>query len=331
MKSLLSSLALALALALGAAAAPAQAALFQDAQLQTLLDNGQADELERLARQRLQAQPDDPQATAALALAQADLVDASAVKQSTARVQQCVQRHPDEAACHYALAMALGMQVRSGGAFKALSLAGQIRSSLQRAIELAPNTPEPRSALQQIYLALPSLAGGGADKARELEKGVKDADQLRLMRARAAAKQKDWAAMERELRAVRAKGRPDLLLELRVAASDLGREWMHQGQHAKALEWFEQLNKEQPQQAIGVYNLARVLDAMGEPEKAVRQFERAKTLMGAEALAIDYRLGMTLQGQGDKAGARAAYERALAGRRLGAKDAQDMRRRLAEL
>ncbi|UXH80133.1 tetratricopeptide repeat protein [Roseateles amylovorans] len=309
---------------------PAQAAIFKDADIQSLLDAGQADDLEKLASQRLKSQPEDAQAIAALALAQLDLADPAALRQNIQRLEQCVERHPQEASCSYALALAQVMQVRSGSKFKALGALGKVSDLMQKTMTLLPDAPEPRSAMQQYYLALPSFIGGGESKARALEQGLQDPDQVHLLRARVAASKKDWSTMERELRAVRTQ-RPELLLELRLSWSDLGRQWMHNGQHAKAQAWYEELIKNQPQQAMGWYGLGRVLDAMGQYDRAVTAFERAKGLRGAEQLALDQRQGIALQSKGDKAGARAAFERAIAHRRASASSVEDCKRRLAEL
>lgn len=309
---------------------PAQAAIFKDSALQTLLDNGQADELEKLSAQRVKADPDDGQALAALTLSQLDLADPAPLRQNIQRLEQCLQRQPQEVSCQYALALALVMQVRGGNKLKALGSLNKVSDLMQKAMAQLPDAPEPRSALQQYYLALPSFIGGGESKARALEQGVQDQDQLRLMRARVAASRKDWAAMERELRAVRTQ-RPELQLEQRLLWGDLGRELMYQHQHAKAQAWFEEIIKQQPRQAMPLYGLGRVFDAAGQYDKAVETFERARSLRGAEQMALDHRMGIALQNKGDKAGARAAFERYLGNRRASANNVEDSRKRLAEL
>ncbi len=311
-------------------ATSAEAAVFKDRALQSLLDAGRADELEALASQRVKANPDDSQAVAALALAQLDLVDSSVLKQNIQRLEQCLQRTPDEGACHYALALALVMQARGGSKFKALGSLGRVSELAQRAMTLLPDAPEPRSALQQYYLALPGFIGGGEAKARALEQDVKDPAQLHLMRARVAASKKDWPAMEKELRAVRTQ-RPELLLELRVLWSDYGRNLMFSDQREKAVPWFEELLKQQPGQAMGAYGLGRAYDALGQYDQAVASFEKARGMAGAEQLGLDRRLGSALAAKGDKAGARAALQRCVDNRRGSSGDAADCRKQLAAL
>lgn len=311
-------------------AAPASAAVFKDAELQSLLDAGRADDLEKLAGRRLEAKPEDGQAAAALTLAQLDLADPAVLRRNTQRLEQCLQRTPDDGACHYALALALVMQARGGSKFKALGSLGRVSELAQRAMTLLPGASEPRSALQQYYLALPSFVGGGESKARALEQGVEDQAQLHLMRARVAASRKDWSGMEKELRAVRTQ-RPELLLELRVLWSDYGRQLMFGEQREKAVPWFEELVKSQPTQAMGAYGLGRAYDALGQYDKAVASFERARGLQGAEQLGLDRRLGSALQAKGDLAQARTVLQRCVDNRRASAGDAEDCRKRLATL
>ncbi|OWQ93179.1 hypothetical protein CDN99_01385 [Roseateles aquatilis] len=311
-------------------AAPARAAVFKDAELQSLLDAGRADDLEQLAGQRLKASPEDAQAVAALALSQLDLADPAPLRQNMQRLEQCVQRTPDEGACHYALALALVMQARGGSKLKALGSLGRVSELAQRAMTLLPEAPEPRSALQQYYLALPSFIGGGESKARALEQGVQDQNQLRLMRARVAASKKDWGGMEKELRAVRTQ-RPELLLELRLLWSDYGRQLMYSDQRERAVPWFEELLKSQPTQAMGAYGLGRAYDALGQYDRAVAAFERARGLTGVEQLGLERRLGSALQAKGDVAQARTVLQRCIDNRRGSAADIDDCRKRLASL
>lgn len=311
-------------------ATPAQAAVFKDAELQALLDAGRADDLEKLATQRVKADAEDPQALAALALSQLDFADGAVLKQNIQRLEQCVQRSPNEGACPYALALSLVMQARGGSKLKALGSLGRVSELAQRAMTLMPDAPEPRSALQQYYLALPSFVGGGESKARALEQDVKDAAQLNLMRARVAASKKVWPAMEKSLRAVRTQ-RPELLLELRVLWSDYGRNLFFGDQKERAVPWFEELLRHQPNQAMGAYGLGRAFDALGQYDKAVASFERARGLLGAEQLGLDRRLGSALAAKGDKAGARVALQRCIDNRRGSSGDAEDCRKQLAAL
>ena len=136
--------------------------------------------------------------------------------------------------------------------------------------------------------------------------------------------------MEKALRAVRTQ-RPELLLEQRVLWSDYGRNLFFGDQKERAVPWFEELLKSQPHQAMGAYGLGRAYDALGQYDKAVAAFERARTLQGAEQLGLDRRLGSALAGKGDKTGARAALQRCIDNRRGSHGDIEDCRKQLAAL
>lgn len=159
---------------------------------------------------------------------------------------------------------------------------------------------------------------------------MKDPAQLNLMRARVAASKKDWPAMEKALRAVKTQ-RPELLLELRVLWSDYGRNLFFSDQKERAVPWFEELLKSQPHQAMGAYGLGRAYDALGQYDKAVAAFERARGMTGAEQLGLDRRLGSALAGKGDKAGASVALQRCIDNRRGSHGDMEDCRKQLAAL
>ena len=86
---------------------------------------------------------------------------------------------------------------------KAASLAGKVRDSFERAVQLDPGSWEARTDLAEFYLEAPSLVGGGKDKAQA------QADALMRIKpglahwvmGRLAEKNKDGAAAEREYRA----------------------------------------------------------------------------------------------------------------------------------
>jgi len=311
----------------------AQALVFTDGPWQGLLDAGRSDEMERQAQARLREQPQDLQASAAFALSQMTLADRKRVDAAARLMQDCVDQHPDEAICHYALASVMTMQARNGGAMKIISLAGPIRKHLQRALELKPDFIEARSSLHQYYLLVPAFAGGGVGKARELEEQVRASQPefAKLMRARVAGSEKNWALAEKELLSVRIAADPSLLNEWRLVWGVLGKEWLDQRQYAKAIAGFERMLKEQPRQALAAYGLARIYFAQEQYDEAIRQYERAKEMDGAEDFPLDHRLGIALQAKGDKAQARAAFERYLQNRRASPSNAEDCRRRLKEI
>lgn len=311
----------------------AQAAVFQDAQLQSAWEAGRGEELAQLAQARLRSNPADSQAAAALALGAVEQGDGPGVERAVKSMQQCVERQPRDALCQYALGRALGVQAMGAGMFKAMGLTGKIQASLAKALEIEPGAFEFRSALQQFYLMVPSVAGGSVSKARELAQELKDSqpEQARLMRARVAQAEDKAADAERELAAVKPGKDAALQREWREAWVALGAQFLRDKQYAKAKSWFEQLQREQPQHAAAGYGLGRVATEMGQFDDAIRHFERSRSLEGADAFPFDHRLGVAWQMKGDKVQARASLERFVASKRANPRNLEDAKKRLAEL
>jgi tetratricopeptide (TPR) repeat protein len=315
-----------------ATALSAQAAVFKDPQLQSVWEGGKVEELDRLAQARLRTNPADTQAAAALALSALDAGDGARLDAAAKTMQQCVERQPRDAVCHFALGRVLGAQAMGASMFKAMSLAGKVKDAFSKAFELEPASFEMRSALQQFYLMAPGMAGGSVSKARELAQDLRDMpEHAKLMRARVAQHEDNYAEAERELASLKPGKDLGLLTEWREAWAGQGYQYLRDKQYAKAKAWFEQLQREQPQHAAASYGLGRVATETGQLDEAIRQFERARSLEGAEALPLDHRLGVAWQMKGDKAQAKALLERFVANKKANPRNLEDARKRLAEL
>ena len=73
------------------------------------------------------------------------------------------------------------------------------------------------------------------------------------------------------------------------------------------------------------------IQAQGQTDEAIRYLERARTLGGAEELPVDHRLGDAYLAKGDKAQAKAAYERFIANKRANPANVEEARKSLAKL
>ncbi len=320
-------------LALLGASPAAQAAVFRDAQFQTLWDAGQYEELERLAQARLKLQADDVQATAAAALARSDAFDERRLAEAAKLAQQCRERETKEALCYYASAEVMGRQAQMINPLRAVSMVARIKEDLHKALELDPTMYAARGRLAQLYLFTPAMLGGNAAKAKALEAEirVKQPEHARLLRALGAAAAEKWAEAESELLAVQAGSDGALQGDIREAVSQLGRHWSAERQFDRARALYERLQRDQPAQAMAAYCLARLAMEQGQHEEAVRYLERAKTLQGAKQLPIDHRLGDAYLGLGDKPAAKAAFARSAADLHQSPGRVKDSRKRLAEL
>jgi tetratricopeptide (TPR) repeat protein len=314
----------------------AQAAIFKDAQFESLQDAGNYAELERQAQARLKTNAGDAEASAALSLA-LTFVDATDVKRLEAgakQANQCVAQHPTEAVCHLATAQNLSMQMLSVGMFKAMRTLDTLKASWIRTLELAPGSFVARVQLAKLYLTVPGMMGGSVSKAKELEAAVRvsQPETARLIRVHIAGEAKKWGEMESELLALKPAKDAAMQDEMRDATMQLAQVFLKDDKDlAKAKSLSAGLVRDQPTKAAGFYGLGRVHAQMGQPDEAIRNFERAKTLSGADDYPIEHRLGDAYLAKGDKAQAKAAYERFIANKRSKPANVESARKSLAKL
>ena len=323
------------ALALGALlnTLPARAQSLRDPAWEALLEDDRHAELEAQARQRLKAEPGDPQAT--LALGFAVLADArpATVDATVPLAEACIARHPEAAECHYMLGNLLGAQALRGGLLQGMRLAGRIRESFQKAVDLGPDVFNHRVGLMQFYLAAPGIAGGGVDKARELVAAteVRQPEQARCLKALVEMSEEHYAEAEKLLWAVRPGNDNSLRSEVYGALAQLGAHKLNEKQPAQAQALFERLMRAEPGRAFAVYGLARVKSETGAPQEALRYYAQARTLRGHAVLPIDYREALAWLGVGDTAKAKALLQRFVNAGRGHPKNMEDARERLAKL
>lgn len=324
------------ALVTGTALATAQAAVFKDARLESLHEAARYAELEQQAQARLKADPADAEASAALALALsvADPADAGRLQAGAQQARRCTEQHPNVAVCHLAAAQNLSLQMLNMGMAQAMRHVGGLKDLWARALALEPTSFVARVQLAKLYLALPGMMGGSTAKAKALEEAVRGSqpETARVIRVHIAAEARQWAEMEAELLAL--KGARDAALqdEVRDATMQLALVYLKDGKDlAKAKGLYESLQREQPGRAAGFYGAGRVQAALGQPDEAIRLFERARALAGADDYPIDHRLGDALLAKGDKSQARAAYERFIANKRANPANVEEARKRLARL
>ena len=303
-----------------------QAALFRDPVLQQAYEQ---DKLDRLMAQAQKGQ--GAEALAAQSLAQALSNDPAALRRANQAAQDCVRLHAESAACHYAQARVLGLQALQGGWMSGLRLLRPLRSSLEQALELDPQLAEARHALQQLLLLMP--LGGSVERARELEREVRESQPAlaTLLRANLAAKDKEWAAVERELSSLPALESPVLQGLLMEAWNGHARQWMKSNQHRAAQALLEKLARQYPHQAMPDYLLGRVAADAGAHAQAIVHYERAQPLEGAAALPLALRLGIAHQDLGAISAARTQLQRALQHRQATPKNLEDAQRRLQQL
>jgi tetratricopeptide (TPR) repeat protein len=327
---------LALSVAACLIALGAQAAAVRDPQLQVLADAHKPAELEQAASARIAARPDDGAAWLAYAESAIDQQGADAAARrgaALAKLQSCVQKTPQVAACHYGVGAVTGVQIMSQGMMKAAFGIGSVRDAFARALELDPGFTPARAGLVQFYLMVPGLAGGSVSKAREIAQAESQRapEYGKVLNAMILAYQDKVAEAERLLAGVQPGGDLELAEELRSQWIGLGFGWLQEKKPANARAVFERLAKDKPEQPDAHYGLGRAFSDQQQWDAAIAELRLAASLPGHEALPVDYRLGIALQAKGEAVPAKAAYARYLASANLNEKNAEDARKRLGEL
>jgi tetratricopeptide (TPR) repeat protein len=326
----LAALAACMLLASGARAA------VRDPQLQALADAHKTAEVEQAAAARIAARPDDGAAWLAYTEAVLESTGADAEARRTAalaRLNACVQKTPQVAACHYGIGAVTGVQIMAQGMMKAAFGIGSVRDEFTKALELDPSFAPARAGLVQFYLMVPGLAGGSVSKARDIAQaeGRRAPEYGKVLDAMVLAYQDRPADAERVLATVQPGADLELAEELRGQWVAIGFGWLQQKKPANARAVFERLAKERPEQPDAHYGLGRALADLQQWDAAVAELKAAAALPGHESLPVDYRLGVALQGKGDAAQARAAFTRYLASANPNPKNVDDARKRLSDL
>jgi tetratricopeptide (TPR) repeat protein len=146
----------------------------------------------------------DPLTAGRAALERGDL------DQAVSQFERAVAASPRSSDAHYCLGMAYGRQAQKKGLFGGMSLIGKVRDEFSRAVELDPNSIEPRLALIDFYVIAPRVVGGSADKALEQAGEVRKRSALDGHRAYAriyTLQKKTDLAVHEMVEAVRAEPR----------------------------------------------------------------------------------------------------------------------------
>lgn len=317
-----------LVLLLAAWAATVQAQTLKDPVLEALYVADRAEELQRAALQR---PGDDPQAVLALALAALERNEAPARLKALERAQSCAEKQPRAAPCQYAHGVLLGIQAMSEGMIKAARSAGTVKDALAAAHEIDPAWYPARSALMEFHLMAPGMMGGSASKAAELARTAPKPEQVAALQGRIATQERRFEAALAAFIALPAALEHALAADVRGWGVQAGLGAVNAGQAAKAQPFFERLLREQPGHAAGAYGLARVRGEQGAWAEALRLYERAGALKGAQEWPLAYRTGIALQNLGRGEEAKSAFARFVSAGKGQKASLEDARKRLEQL
>ena len=224
------------------------------------------------------------------------------------------------------LGRAYGEKADRAGFFSAAGLAGKVRSSFERAVELNPQDWEARTDLAEFYLEAPSIVGGGKDKARLQADALMSLNpgMAHWILARIASKDKDMATTEREYRAEVASTH-----EAARGWLDLASFFSHTNRYEEMEQALHSLETARLDRADSLLDGARMLQRTGrDPSLAVRLLRRYLAASVEEGPAFKARdlLGQFLEKQGDLHGAAEEFRAALALYRNYTRAQQDLQR-----
>jgi tetratricopeptide (TPR) repeat protein len=324
MRSVFSAFVLALGLSAAAFASPSD-------EYSPLIRERKFAEAEKLATQRLAANPND--AGAAVGKIRAILASGndSRIEEAVKLGERCVAQHEKSSECHEMLGSSLGTKAMNAGIMSAMGYAGKIRDSFKTAVELDPVNWSARSALMQYYLAAPGFVGGGKDKARAtaMDAGKVNADAGKLFNALLAIGDKKATEAESLLQSVKSPESPDLQDMLRQSLVGTGALYLQDKKFDDATRVFNSIISRFPASYMGAYGLGRVAQEQGKYDQALTHYAKAQAIQTSGL--THFRVGQTHQAAGDKPAAIAALEKAIAAGGLSKGQREDAGKRLTQL
>ncbi len=195
--------------------------------------------------------------------------------------------YPESPIYHFKYGGALGMQALKASKFKAALVLGDIKKSLRKAAELDSGYAEPRRALVELYVELPTLVGGSRETAEEF---VHELDKINSIDAQVARefifkKEEDTrqakAAARKAL--LEAKRNPDLISRnfLRYELGEFSARYETNLQTGAKLlqDYIKNHNyKDLEPPSLAYYHLARIYRARNNKEAALENINKALRL-----------------------------------------------------
>jgi tetratricopeptide (TPR) repeat protein len=142
----------------------ASAAIAADSTPQALLEAGHWKRLRQIA-EPLAANPKDAQAAYLLSCAKTAFGDLDGALELA---QRAVSLEPGNSQYHLQLGVAYGRKANKASFLKAMSLGGQYKTEVKKAVELDPKNLDALWELMEFYWHAPGIAGGDQKKARTL-------------------------------------------------------------------------------------------------------------------------------------------------------------------
>ena len=151
-------------------------------EIHSALDQGKLETAKKLLHNRISENPQDAGATAFLgdiAGFEKDWDTAISLYKSL------VQKYPDTADYNFKYGAALGMKALSVSKLQSVIYVSDIKTYLEKAVELDPEHVEARRVLVELYVLLPGILGGSISKAKTYADELKDLNEVDFYLAQA--------------------------------------------------------------------------------------------------------------------------------------------------
>ena len=246
-------------------------------QVETLFKQRQWPEAQALLEQAAAAAPQDAETQGLLG--QVHLTRGNAEGAVTA-LEKAVALDPKSSNYQRMLGDAYGVSAQKAGMFSKLGLARKCKGAYDKAVELDPKNIDARWSVMEYCRQAPAMAGGGMDAAYAQAEEIKKIDANRG----------------------------------RVALATL---YMSDKKAVEAFGLFDEALAANPDDYTALYQLGRLSAMTGQRiDQGIANLRRCLTMtppVGQPGHApVNWRIGNLLEKQGDKEGARAAYEATLA-------------------
>lgn len=229
--------------------------------------------------------------------------------------EKAAQLDPRSSEYHLWVARALGVQAQNANVVKQPFLARRTKAAVDKAIALDPNNIDAREMRWQFYSMAPGIMGGGDDKAREEAAEIMRRNRYRgqLVVLNAARRSKDQAGVEPAFQTLVADF-PDSVGPVSSYAS-----WMaDKARPAEAFALVDAFQKRRPHDPVALYQVGRLAAVTGEQldrgEAALRKYVTVAPPPSISVPTLSnahFRLGNIQEKRGDRAAARAEYQRAV--------------------
>ena len=236
-------------------------------------------------------------------------------KKSVKALEKSIKIHPSSSDYLVWLGNALGYRAREVNKLSMIRIAGKMKKSYQKAVELDPTNIDARLGVMQYLLAAPAIAGGSKDKAKEQAQEIMKLDKNRGYEALLLVYANEGNLDELEKQALEAIAFNEKNVTFKVYLSYA---YHTRSEYDKAFEFCEKTLIELPDKAPFLFQIGRISALSGE--RLDRGIECLEMYLNSELETTSitpgkhfayWTMGSIYEHKNDIESAKIAYERAL--------------------